>query len=344
MFDNIFAPLFRTNLKNYMARIKYYYDTETCRYERVKTTKSDVIFNILGFLAVSALFAVGLTMLYVYLFPSEKERLLAQENRELLLKYQLLDQELKSASVMMQELQERDNKLYRAIFEADPIPMEMRKGGTGGAKRYQELLSEGLFNQNLIIGTAQKIDQLKRQMYIQTKSYDELVTLAQNKAQMLAAIPAIQPVQKKHLTSFASGFGMRTHPIYKVKKMHTGCDLAAPTGTPVYATGDGVVISAGWHSGYGQSIEIDHGYGYVTRYAHLSKIDVKRGAKIKRGHLIGKVGSTGLSVSPHLHYEVLHNGKFVNPVNYFFNDLTPQEFNELLEISSREGQSLGGGH
>jgi hypothetical protein len=326
-----------------MAKVKYYYDTETCRYEKVKASKADITFNILGLLVVSAVLAVGFATFYTKMFPSKEVAQLKVEKQELLTKYQVLDKEISQATDMLSHLQQRDNKLYRSMFEVEPIPMEMRKGGTGGSEKYKHLLDDNLVNETLIVNTHEKLDNLKKQMYIQTKSYDELMKLAQSKNDMMASIPAIQPLSRKDQTSFASGFGMRTHPIYKVRKMHTGCDLSARTGTPVHATGDGVVIKADWSSGYGKLVEVDHGYGYITRYAHLSAFNCKQGQKIKRGQLVGKVGSTGLSVAPHLHYEVRYNGAALNPINYFFNDLSPAEYQQLVEISSHDGQSLGGG-
>lgn len=326
-----------------MAKVKYYYDTETCRYEKVKASKTDIAFNILGLLVVSAVLAVGFATFYTQVFPSKEVAQLKEEKQELLTKYQVLDKEISQATDMLSHLQQRDNKLYRSMFEVEPIPMEMRKGGTGGSEKYKHLLDDNLVNETLIVNTHEKLDNLKKQMYIQTKSYDELMKLAQNKNDMMASIPAIQPLSRKDQTSFASGFGMRTHPIYKVRKMHAGCDLSARTGTAVHATGDGVVIKADWSSGYGRLVEVDHGYGYITRYAHLSAFDCKKGQKVKRGQLIGKVGSTGLSVAPHLHYEVRHNGVPLNPINYFFNDLSPAEYQQLVELSSHDGQSLGGG-
>lgn len=327
-----------------MAKIKYYYDTETCRYERIKTTKTDVALNLLGFLVVALILAFGISIVYTAYFPSHKELELTAQNQELLYQYELLDKEMNEVSQMLTALQERDDKLYRAIFEADPIPMEMRRGGTGGTKAYKELFTKKTKYGDLMVSTHRRVDNLKKQMYIQTKSYDELVDLVKNKEQMMASIPAIQPVAKKDMTRFASGYGMRVHPIYKVPKMHTGCDLTAPRGTPVYATGDGVVERSGWGSGYGKVVDIDHGYGYKTRYAHLSKLNCRKGQKIKRGQLIGFVGSTGLSQAPHLHYEVHHKGRPVNPINYFFNDLTPEEYDQMLQLASQNRQPLGSGN
>lgn len=325
-----------------MARIKYYYDTETCKFEPVKTSTTDIVTNLAGFFIFSFIIAIGLTILYISYFPSDKETELAKENKQLLLKYQILTQEMQGTAKMLKSLQERDDNVYRVVFEAEPIPLEVRAAGTGGAEKYRDLLDEKLKREDVILGAFQRLDRLKKQMYIQTKSYDELFEKAKEKAQMLASIPAIQPISNDDLTLFASGFGMRMHPIYKVMKMHTGCDFTAPSGTPVYATGDGVVITSEAVSGYGNQVEIDHGFGYITKYAHLSAFSVKKGQKIKRGQKVGAVGSTGVSVSPHLHYEVMHNGVRVDPVNYFFNDLSPSQYDKLLEIAKQERQSMGG--
>ena len=327
-----------------MAKIKYYYDTDTCQYKRVQTSKGDVIINLLGFLIVSTIFGLGIGWLYTYNFPSQKELNLVVENRQLLNQYNVLNKEISQAGEMLATLQDRDDKLYRAVFEAEPMSSEIRKGGTGGSDQYKEILNSPTKHKGLIVGTFKKLDLLKRRMYVQTKSYDELVTLAKNKNEMMASIPAIYPISKNKLIRFASGFGMRVHPIYKVRKMHTGVDLTAKTGTPIYSSGDGVVVKADWGGGYGKMVVVDHGYGYKTRYAHMSKFKVKKGDKIKRGTILGHVGTTGTSTSPHLHYEVLHNERQINPVNYFFNDLTPSEYDELLEVAAQDRQSLGGGY
>ncbi len=323
-----------------MARIKYYYDTETCRYERVKTTKIDVALNLLGFLVVSLILGFGFLVFYFAYFPSPQEVELRAQNAELLTQYKLIEKEVDKASEMLASLQERDDKIYRAIFEAEPIPMEMRRGGRGGVESYDELRDSKFAN--LLIDAHQRVDRLKKQMYIQTKSYDEVVSLVKRKEEMMASIPAIQPLSNGDLTRFASGFGMRTHPILKVRRMHAGCDLTAPRGTPIYATGDGVVKRAGWSGGYGKVVDIDHGFSYESRYAHMSKMVVRKGQKVKRGQLIGHVGSTGLSQAPHLHYEVHHKGKPVNPINYFFNDLTAEEYDQMLKMAAQNRQPLGG--
>ena len=324
-----------------MARIKYYYDTETCKYERIRINTSDVVINTLGFLSVAFLFSLLSLPVYNTYFRSDREEAMHKENQELKLYYELANKELQKTSQMLTALRERDDDIYRVIFEAEPIPESVREAGVGGTDRYKEILEKGLKNEQLVVETQRKLDKLKKQMYIQTKSYDEIVTLVNSKAKMLAAMPAIQPVSNKELTRLASGYGMRMHPIYKVMKMHTGVDFACQRGTPIYATGNGVVAVAVRNGGgYGHEVQVSHGYGYVTLYAHMERFIVKPGQKVKRGQLIGYVGSTGTSVSPHLHYEVIHNGQKVNPIHFFYNDLTPKEYQKLLEYASVENQSL----
>jgi murein DD-endopeptidase MepM/ murein hydrolase activator NlpD len=325
-----------------MARIKYYYDTETCKYERVKVGTWDIVLSLLGFLSVATIIAITIVLVYNTYFESPKEALQKKENEELRLYYDILNKEMDAAQQMMAALQKRDDNIYRVINEAEPIPRTIREGGIGGTERYKKLLDEGLEQEKLILSTLKKIESLKKQMYIQTKSYDEIVQLAKTKDQMYASIPAIQPVTNKELTRLASGFGRRIDPIYKVRRMHYGVDFSAPRGTPIYSTGDGVVKKVKTnYGGYGKEILVDHGYGYVTRYAHLSEFNVKKGQKIKRGECIGYIGSTGKSTAPHLHYEVIKDKRKVNPVHYFYNDLNEDEYQKILELSSIENQSLG---
>ncbi len=325
-----------------MARIKYYYDTETCKYERVKVGTWDIALSLMGFLSVATVIAITMVLVYNTYFESPKEALQKKENEELRLYYDILNREMDAAQEMMVALQKRDDDIYRVINEAEPIPRTIREGGIGGTKRYKKLLEQGLEQEKLILSTLKKIESLKKQMYIQTKSYDEIVLLAKNKDQMYASIPAIQPVTNKELTRLASGFGRRIDPIYKVRRMHYGVDFSAPRGTPVYTTGDGVVKKVKTnYGGYGKEILIDHGYGYVTRYAHLSEFNIKKGQKVKRGECIGYIGSTGKSTAPHLHYEVIKDKRKVNPVHYFYNDLNEKEYQKILELSSIENQSLG---
>lgn len=324
-----------------MAKIKYYYDTETCKYERIKLSTWDILLNSLGFIFSSLLFAGAIVWVLSSYFKSPGEILLERENEQLAFYYDLLSKEMEQTQQFLSALQVRDENIYRVIFEADPIPLAIRNAENSELK-YKRVLESGLAPNELISQTMSKIYMLQKRMYIQTKSYDEISRLANNKTEMLASIPAIQPVTNRELTMLVSGYGMRIHPIYKVKKLHTGCDFAAPKGTPVYSTGDGVVrLTRKNLGGYGNEVEIDHGYGYVTKYAHLDKYIIRPGKKVKRGEIIGYVGNTGSSTAPHLHYEVIHNDKKVNPVHYFFNDLNPDEYEKILELATIENQSLG---
>jgi murein DD-endopeptidase MepM/ murein hydrolase activator NlpD len=327
-----------------MARIKYYYDTETCKYERVKVSKTDIILNSLGFVTVSLILALGLVFIFYKYFESPKEMMMRKENEEMKLHYSILNNEMVNVKEMMSALQERDDNIYRIIFEAEPIPDNVRSAGTGGVLKYAKLLESDLEQEKLILSNYERMDKMKREMYIQTKSYDEIIQLAINKSDMLAAIPAIQPITNKGLTRLASGFGRRIHPIYKVKRMHWGLDFSAPRGTPVYATGDGIVKFAKrsfLNSGYGNQVEINHSFGYITKYAHMQELVVRKGQNVRRGQLIGYVGSSGGSTAPHVHYEIIKNGKKINPIQYIIQDVTDEDYQKLLELASRENQSLG---
>lgn len=322
-------------------KIKYYYDTETCRYERVRTSRWDMFLNVLGFAVLVLVVGVCLVIVFDTYFESPKAAKLKKENEELHFYYDMLSKEMDRANQMLNSLQERDNNVYRTIFEAEPIPQSVREAGVGGVDRYQELLENGLESEELITSTFKRIDQLDRQLYIQTKSYDDLLGLAEDKSEMLASLPAIQPVSNQELRRLASGFGMRVHPIYKVKMMHPGIDFSAPQGTPVYATGAGkVVVVKTSLSGYGKQVIIDHGFGYRTRYAHLQDFSVKQGQRVERGQAIGSVGSTGTSTAPHLHYEVFRDNERVNPIYYFYQDITAEEYEILVQLASVENQSL----
>lgn len=325
-----------------MAKIKYYYDTESCRYERIRVSAWDILWNTLGFLTLSLILAGAITFVYIQYFESPEEALLRKENDELRLYYDLLSKDLKDANEMLAALQDRDDNIYRVIFGVDPIPEEMRKAGVGGSNRYKELLDRGLQREELIVENFKKIDQLKKQMYIQTKSYDDIVEMARNKELLLASLPAIQPVSNQELKRLSSGFGFRIDPILKTRRPHYGVDFSLEKGSPVYATGDGrVSLVKSSFTGYGKQIEIDHGFGYRTKYAHLNEFLVKHGQKVKRGELIAYSGNTGKSTAPHLHYEVHINGKPVNPVHYFYMDLEPEEYEEILRLSQIENQSFG---
>lgn len=325
-----------------MAKIKYYYDTESCRYERIRVSSWDIVLNLLGFLVVSAIIGVGIFIAADHYFESPTKASLRKENEELQLYYDLLRKDMDETSQMLSLLQDRDDDVYRIIYGVEPIPDEIRKAGIGGSKRYRDLLEKGLEREELIVKNMERMDAMKKQMYIQTKSYDEIMSMAANKEEFLASLPAIQPVSNTELKRLASGFGFRIHPIYKVKKMHEGTDFSVKTGTPVYATGDGTIRwTKSAFGGYGKQIEINHGFGFRTKYAHLSEFRVKKGQKVKRGEIIGYSGNTGGSTAPHLHYEVILEGKKVNPVNYFYKDLSDDQYEEILRLSSIENQSMG---
>jgi murein DD-endopeptidase MepM/ murein hydrolase activator NlpD len=325
-----------------MARIKYYYDTETCKYERIKTASGDIFLNALGLLSLTLAMAVGLVVLYSNYFESPRELLLSNEVKEMEYLYQNLNKEVSKLDNELAHLEHRDDNIYRAVLGAEPIDKSVREAGIGGVDRYEDIKKKDLVHEDFLIKLHERVDKLKRKVYIESKSQDDVIALAENKEKLFAAIPAIQPVANKELIALASGFGMRIHPVYKVRKMHTGVDFAAAIGTPIYATADGIIdkLEVSF-SGYGKQLEIDHGFGYRTRFAHMHGFAVRYGQKVKRGDLIGYVGETGLSTAPHLHYEVFVNGIHVNPIHYFFNDLNAKEYEKVIELASIENQSLG---
>ena len=322
-----------------MAKVKYYYDTKTLIYKRIELSVANKLKKILYFLFGSALTGFIMVVIFLQFFDSPKEKILNREIQQLSIQYKIIKNKLEKAEIVLDDLQKRDDNIYRLIFEADPIPKSIRKAGFGGVNRYNDLT--GFKNSELVISTSKKIDQVTKQLYIQSKSFDEIIELAKNKTTMLASIPAIQPVSNKDLSRMASGFGNRIHPIYKTRKFHAGMDFSAKTGTPIYATGDGEIFKVKRsRKGYGNHVVINHGFGYKTLYAHMSKYIVKKRQKVKRGDIIGYVGNTGTSVAPHLHYEVHKDGKKINPVNFYYNDLTPEQFEKMLLISSQSNQSF----
>ena len=322
-----------------MPKARYRFNPETLQYDRIELSFQKKVLRFLSYFAASILLGAIYMLLFTFLFDSPKERKLKREVSELRSRYELMNKQLDQVVSVLKDLEYRDDNLYRTIFEAEPIPKSIRKAGFGGVNRYAEL--EGYENSDIIINTAAKLDKIIHEVYVQSKSYDELIELAKNKEKMLASIPAIQPISNKDLKRTASGWGYRIHPIYKIRKFHYGMDFTAPRGTPVYATGDGVVkMVRKSRRGYGNQILIDHGYGYVTQYAHLNAFNVRKGQKVKRGDVIGFVGSTGLSTAPHLHYGILYNGKYVNPINYYFNDLSADEYEKMVILSQNAGQSF----
>ena len=320
-----------------MAKVKYYYDADTLSYRKIDVKKSDYYKKtVFGILAVLLTAFIGFIIFSQFLM-SPNERAINRENENLQLNLDLFSKRIAESSAILNQLQERDNNIYRMYFEANPIPNEQRKAGFGGVNRYKSL--DGYDNSKMIKQLTKDIDILSKQLVIQSKSLDEIVILAKEKEKMLAAIPAILPVKLVDLTRMASGYKWRMHPILKIRKFHKGMDFTAPTGTPIYASGNGKVIRSSRSATYGRVVYINHGYGYTTIYAHMSKIKAKRGQNVKRGDLIGYVGNTGRSVSAHLHYEVRKNGKALNPINFYYGDLTPAQFAAMQKASEEEGQS-----
>ncbi len=323
-----------------MAKVKYYYDPRTLSYRKIERTWQDRLKSTGTFLLSAFIIAVLLFFTADSIFDSPKEKRLKREIANLEIQYRIMNGRIDQISEVLEEIEYKDDNIYRVVFEAEPLPEEVRNSGFGGANRYAYL--DGFSHSELLMQTAQDIDLLTKRIVVQSRSFDEVMELARDKESLLAAIPAIQPVSNTDLRRIASGFGYRIHPIYKVRKMHAGLDFSAPTGTPIYATGDGTVEVARTRrgSGYGKYVQINHGFGYETLYAHMSRIAVRRGQKVKRGDIIGYVGNTGASTAPHLHYEVIRNGSKINPINYFYNDLTPEEYEELIELSSQSNQSF----
>lgn len=322
-----------------MSKVKYYYDSETLSYRKIERKKRTTAKYVSVFLLAAALFGFMFVVIAGQYFESPKEKALARELQNMQLQYDLLDKKMNEAFAALENVEERDNAIYRLYFEANPIPEEQRRQGFGGVNRYEKF--EGYDNSKLIVEANRKMDILQKSIVVQSKSLDEIAVLAEDKEKFLEAIPAIQPVSNEDLTRMASGYGYRTDPFTKVRKFHYGMDFTAPRGTPIYAAGDGVVKRAdAGSSGYGNHIRIDHGYGYVSLYAHLYKYNVKKNQKVKRGDVIGFVGSTGRSQAPHLHYEVFKDGERINPINFYYGNLSPEEFNKLLAKASLENQSL----
>jgi len=321
-----------------MSKQKYHFDSTTLKYKPIEVDRWSRVKKTGSFLLASLLFG-GLSLIIVSQFlESPKEKILNRELSNMKLNYDILNRKISQAEDVLKGIQDRDDKLYRVYFEAEAIPDAIRNSGFGGVNRYKKL--EGFDNSNLVIESSRKLDILSKQLYTQSKSLDDIVALAENKEKLFIHIPAIQPVANENLKRMASGYGWRMHPILKYRKFHSGMDFSAKVGTPIYATGDGVVIKVLTTGGYGKHIVIDHGFGYETLYGHMSKFNVKRRQKVKRGEIIGYVGSTGLSSGPHLHYEVHKNKKVMNPVNYYYNDLTAEEYDILLRMSQEVNQSM----
>ncbi|MEQ9187298.1 MAG: M23 family metallopeptidase [Cryomorphaceae bacterium] len=323
-----------------MAKVRYQYNDSTLSYEKVKVSTGQRMIRAVIFVLASLFFAGGIYIVFETIYDSPKDRQLKAENQELMLQLELLGKRVDQMSIILADLENRDDNIYRAVFEVEPIPANLRRAGIGGVNRYKNL-EKFKGSADIVIATTKKLDRLAKQLYIQSKSFDEIYSLAKQKEEMLASIPAIQPISNKDLTRLASGFGMRIDPHYKTPAFHEGMDFTAPTGTPIYATGNGTIIRADRKArGYGNHVRVDHGFGYVTLYAHMSEIAVKPGQEVLRGEIIGYVGNTGKSSGPHLHYEVHKNDRPVNPINFYFSDLTPEEFDMMIQLASQENQSF----
>lgn len=322
-----------------MKKIKYYYNTNSLRYEKLVVPLRVKLLRILGFLAAALVTALIIVVIAFRVIDSPKEMLMRRENERIKEDYRLLNARVKSIQQQMVELEQRDNHVYREIFEANPIPDSARAKSI--EKQQEVKLAESMEDNELAYSIAATIDKLMSRISAQKRSYTEIEAMIRNKERMLAATPAIQPVSNKDLKRIASGFGHRIDPIYKTVKLHAGLDFAAPQGTPIYATADGVVRVAGnTGNGYGNHIIINHGYGYETLYGHQYRIKAKVGQKVKRGELIGWVGSTGKSTGPHLHYEVRKNNQHINPIYFFYNDLTPEQFDRIVKLAESSNQSF----
>lgn len=323
-----------------MAKQKHYiFNQLTQNFEVLETSRSKKLLRYslisLAFLGVASLFAV---LLFTF-FKSPKEKAQARELEYMKLQYEILNDRLDNMEILLSDMEQRDNDLYRVMFEADPIPVNKRRSGFLTPNRYDNLY--GYENSNQVASASRKLDIIASQLYHQSVSYDELFELARNKSDMLAHIPAIFPLKGTEIKYISSYFGYRPDPIYKIEKFHSGIDFSAQMGTEAYATGDGVVydVEKG-HWGYGNMVTIDHGFGYKTRYAHLQKAAVRKGQKVKRGQLIGYIGNTGKTTGVHLHYEVLKNNVQIDPINFFYNDLTPDEYEQILEQSTLPTQTM----
>jgi murein DD-endopeptidase MepM/ murein hydrolase activator NlpD len=323
-----------------MSKVKYKFNTKSLTYEKVKVSFKERVWRFLSYLATGLVFATLTIFVSKKILPSPAEKKQNREIEALTIQYELLQKKMGVLEEVLADMEERDDNIYRTVFEAEPLPKTVRNAGYGGSDKYSEF--DKYENGELIKRTSERLDRIAKKMYIQTKSFDEVVKLAKSKEQLIHSIPAIMPINKKDLThAVTSGFGWRTHPIYKTPEFHPGMDFTAVQGTPIYATGNGFVERAdNMAQGYGNHVVINHGFGYQTLYAHMSRIRCKVGQKVKRGELIGYVGSTGLSTAPHVHYEVIKNGEKTNPINFYYNDLSPEQYQQLIENSKNVSQSF----
>lgn len=321
-----------------MRNIFYRYNPQTLSYERVFPSWKKRIVSIFRHLFIGVAIGLGLFAFAMYALDSPREQLLKKDNKLLKTQYEILSRRLNEVQKVLDDLQQRDDQLYRAIFQADPIPESIRKPGYGGTNRYEYLMN--MPNSELVVFTTQKLDMISKQLYVQSNSFDEVADMIKTQEDRLKCIPAIQPVDNKDLRRMASGYGMRIDPVYRTPRFHAGMDFSAKTGTDIYATGDGTVEKAERYSNYGNCIIINHGYGYKTLYAHCDRINVSVGQKVTRGEVIAYIGNTGKSTAPHLHYEVIVKGQNDNPAKYYFMDLTPEEYTRMIEMAENHGQVM----
>lgn len=322
-----------------MKKIKYYYNTHTLRYEKLEVPLRVKLLRVFAFIATALVTSVIISYFAFQFVGSPGEKLLRADNERLRDRYQQLNGRVRNLQQQMAELEARDNEVYRSIFEAEPIPDSARAQAIEKEKEIARV--ESIEDDELVFAVYKSLDELGNRIAVQKRSYSELNNLINNKEKLLAATPAIQPVSNEGLKRIASGFGIRIDPIYKTVKMHAGLDFSAPQGTPIYATADGSVRTASYSDvGYGNHVIINHGYGYQTLYGHMVRVKSRTGQRVKRGEIIGYVGSTGKSTGPHLHYEVHKNGQKLDPVYFFYNDLSPQQFNEILQRAKASNQSF----
>ncbi len=321
-----------------MRKAYYFYNPQTLSYERAYPSWKQRLWIVFRHLLVGIIVGAGVFAFALYYFDSPGEQQLKKENRLLQSQYEILSRRMNDNQKVLNDLQQRDDNLYRAIFHAEPIPSSIRKPGYGGTNRYEKLMN--MPNSDLVISTTQKMDIMSKQLYVQSLSYDELADMIANQKDRAKCIPAIQPVANKDLTRIASGYGMRIDPVYGYPKFHEGMDFTAKLGTDIYATGDGTVELAEWYSGYGNCVVVNHGYGFKTLYGHCDKLQVRVGQKVTRGETIAKLGNTGKSTGPHCHYEVIVNGVHDNPAKYYYLDLTPEEYDRMIQIAENHGQVM----
>lgn len=323
-----------------MSKIKYIYNTETCKYEPVKVTPKKFLVNFFGFLLAASVMASGLIYLYHTNFTPLKEIRLSEHNEALKNQWDILNEHLSIADGKINQLQVKDDSIYRTILDISPLSATTRNASIGGSERFANLIAKNLIAEDLIISTYERVEKLKRKSYIQTLSYDDITKIEAEKEQMWAARPAIQPISNKELTKLYTTYGERFHPILNIWRPHNGLDFRADRGTPIYATGDGVVQRANYSASFGNVVYLNHGYDYKTRYAHLSKFNVKYGQHVKRGDVIGYVGNTGLSGAPHLHYEILYKNNQINPIDFFHRDLSVEEYDKLINLTNDDAPAL----